>query len=292
MWANPAGHVASSRGAAGRRGDPHHHAVEQVPQRRLGRRRSTSRSAATAAMRAARRSCPTCTSSCRSTRNGRSASASTRRSGSSPSTTTAGSAATRRSSREVKTINVQSGAVVEGRRRTSRSALGVNCQRLEATLTNNVNYSAAIAQAAQQAAAAGQIPASAGADDHRGDAGPRFVRHGRRRRRRVGLEHRRAVGHQPEHCASARSIARRSSTTCGQRRASTIPTLPTLPPALAPVVSALANGVNSQALFNGGVTADIKLPAIVNLSFFYRLNDRWDIMARRAVDAAGRRSRT
>jgi len=55
------------------------------------------------------------------------------------------------------------------------------------------------------------------------------------------------------------------------------PALPTLPPTLAPAVQNLANAVNAQ-LANGGITADIELPDIANLSFFSRLNDRWDIM--------------
>jgi long-chain fatty acid transport protein len=56
------------------------------------------------------------------------------------------------------------------------------------------------------------------------------------------------------------------------------PSLPTLPAALAPVVGSISNGVN-RALFDGDVHASIKLPEIVNVSFFHRLNDRWDVMA-------------
>ena len=49
-----------------------------------------------------------------------------------------------------------------------------------------------------------------------------------------------------------------------------IPPLPTLPPALAPVVGLLAAGVNA-VLANGGVKADIELPDIANVSVFHRL---------------------
>jgi long-chain fatty acid transport protein len=56
------------------------------------------------------------------------------------------------------------------------------------------------------------------------------------------------------------------------------PALPVLPPALAPVVGLLATNVNN-VLASGGVRADIELPAIANVSFFSRLNDRWDFMA-------------
>lgn len=57
------------------------------------------------------------------------------------------------------------------------------------------------------------------------------------------------------------------------------PTLPALPPALAAVVGALANGVNTQLLYNSSVHSRIEFPEIVNLSYFGRLNDRWDLMA-------------
>ena len=56
------------------------------------------------------------------------------------------------------------------------------------------------------------------------------------------------------------------------------PAVPTLPPALAPVVGLLAAGVNHN-LANGGVKAEIELPDIANLSVFHRLNERWDLMA-------------
>jgi long-chain fatty acid transport protein len=54
---------------------------------------------------------------------------------------------------------------------------------------------------------------------------------------------------------------------------------PVVPPALAGVVGQLANGVNTQFLYNSGITSDIKLPAIFNASIFHQLNDRWDLMA-------------
>ncbi len=44
---------------------------------------------------------------------------------------------------------------------------------------------------------------------------------------------------------------------------------------------------------NGGITSDIKLPDFANLSFFHTmLNDKWDFMARRPVDALEHASRT
>jgi long-chain fatty acid transport protein len=54
---------------------------------------------------------------------------------------------------------------------------------------------------------------------------------------------------------------------------------PVGPPALQPTLDLLSAGVNSQRLYNGGIKADITLPAIVNVSVFHQLNDRWDLMA-------------
>lgn len=56
------------------------------------------------------------------------------------------------------------------------------------------------------------------------------------------------------------------------------PALPTLPPALAPTIGLLAAGVNSQLLYNTGVTSTIKVPGIANFSYFRQLDARWDIM--------------
>ena len=37
--------------------------------------------------------------------------------------------------------------------------------------------------------------------------------------------------------------------------------------------------VNGLVLFDTRITSDVKIPAIVNLSYFTRVNDRWDLMA-------------
>jgi long-chain fatty acid transport protein len=38
-------------------------------------------------------------------------------------------------------------------------------------------------------------------------------------------------------------------------------------------------GVNTQLLYDSGISSQIKLPEIVNLSYFGRLNEQWDLMA-------------
>ena len=37
--------------------------------------------------------------------------------------------------------------------------------------------------------------------------------------------------------------------------------------------------MNQKRLYNGGITSDIKLPGIANISWFGHVSDRWDVMA-------------
>ena len=177
---------------------------------------------------------------------------------------------------EIKTINVN--PAVSWRVTNAFSVgVGVNWQRVDAELTSRVNYSAAIGQAAAQAAAGGLISPAVvpsiiaatpgleskvkveGDDSAWGwnigflwDLSPQT---------RIGGQYRSSIKYDVDANVTFEH-----------------PALPTLPPPLAPVVSLLAGGVNS-ALFNGGVKASIELPDIANLSIFHKLNDRWDLMA-------------
>ena len=177
---------------------------------------------------------------------------------------------------EIKTINVNP-ALSWRVSNTFAVGVGVNFQRVEAELTSRVNYSAALAQAAGQAAAGGLIPAALvpqitaltpgleagtrieGDDSAWGwnvgflwDATPQT---------RVGAHWRSSIKY---------DIA--ANVTFDN------PALPALPPALAPVVGLLATGVDG-VLANGGVSTEIEFPDIANVSVFHRLNDRWDVMA-------------
>lgn len=154
---------------------------------------------------------------------------------------------------------------------------GVNWQRIKATFTSNANYSGALATAAQSAAAQGLIPAAAvlpfigatggldssvnvsGDDDAWGwnvgfmwNVSPDT---------RIGAHYRSGLSYKVS-----------GNVNFGN------PALPTLPPTLAPIGAALAPLVNN-ALYSGGVTADIKLPSITNVSFYTRLNPKWEVMA-------------
>ena len=77
--------------------------------------------------------------------------------------------------------------------------------------------------------------------------------------------------------ASARATARKSSTRSAATSSFDHP-VPTVPPALAGAVGGLDERHQQRVLYNGGIKADITLPAIVNVSIFHRLNDRWDVM--------------
>lgn len=177
---------------------------------------------------------------------------------------------------QVKTINVQPSVAWRVNDQLSLG-LGINFQWFDARLTQDFNYSAGIAQGAQQAAAGGQIPAAAvpailaataGLDSRvtvKGDDTAWGVNVGAlwemNPNTRFGIHYRSEMKYKIEGDVDFNH-----------------PALPALPPTLAPVVGAIANAVNAQA-FNGDVRAEAKLPAILNLSFFHRLNDRWDVMA-------------
>lgn len=177
---------------------------------------------------------------------------------------------------DIKTINVNP-AVSWRVSNTFAVGVGVNWQRIDAELTQKANYSAALAQAAGQAAAGGVIPPSLvstiigltpgleskvkieGDDSAWGwnigflwDATPQT---------RIGAQYRSSIKYDVSGNISFDH-----------------PAVPAVPPALAPVVGGLATAVNG-ALANGGVTASIELPDTANVSVFHRLNDRWDLMA-------------
>ena len=156
---------------------------------------------------------------------------------------------------------------------------GVNYQYLKATLTNNVNYSGALLQAA---AANGIAPGSPtfnaiaqatpnldskvqvkGEDGAWGwniglvwDATPQL---------RLG------VGYRSELKYDVSGNIDFSNPTVAPP--------PGTPPAVAGVIAALSAGVNSTALYGRSVTSDITLPQIANLSMLYRLNSQWEVMA-------------
>lgn len=158
-------------------------------------------------------------------------------------------------------------------------AAGVDYQQIKATLTANVNYSGALAQAAGAAVAAGQISAATagallsqtkGLDSASTVTGDDYswgwnvgILADLDKNNRFGVAYRSDIKYDVSGNVSFSN-----------------PSLPTLvPPQLIPVGALLSGAVNSQALFNSGVTSSIKLPAIANFSWFGHVSDRWDVMA-------------
>jgi long-chain fatty acid transport protein len=154
--------------------------------------------------------------------------------------------------------------------------LGLNYQYIDATFTSNANYSAALLQAAAQNGIAPGSPTFnaialatpglqsdvdvSGTDSAWGwtlgvmfDLTPDH---------RIGAHYRSGVKYNVGGNVDFKN-----------------PAIPTLPPALAAVVGALANGLNTQLLYDSRVSSEIQMPEIVNLSYFGRLNERWDLMA-------------
>ena len=154
--------------------------------------------------------------------------------------------------------------------------VGVDYQQIKATFTSNANYSAALAQGAGQAAAAGLIPPSAVAP---------FVA------ATSGLDSN--VNINGDDSAWGWNIGAlwdiTPDTRLGGHFRSSIKydvsgnigiDNPTLPPlgSLAPIGAAVSAGVNAQ-LASGGVTSSIEVPAIANVSIFSHISPKWDVMA-------------
>jgi long-chain fatty acid transport protein len=153
--------------------------------------------------------------------------------------------------------------------------IGANWQRIETKLTNNLNYSGALAQAALAAANGGHVvppflDATTGLDaiariDGDDDAWGWNVGllWDANTHSRIGLHYRSSIKH----------------TVRGDLTIAT-PRAPVLPLALTPVYDALATAVDAHlAAARGPVASDIELPPIVNASVFTVVADRWDLMA-------------
>ena len=153
--------------------------------------------------------------------------------------------------------------------------LGLNVQRMLAEFTNDVNYSAALLSAAAAngiapgtatfngiaAATPGLVSAARikGSDNATGwnagllwDINPQ---------QRVGLHYRSAMRYQLQGSVHFDNPS------------------PVVAGALGPTVTALSNGLNGTALVDSGVSAEVKLPPIANLSYFGAQGPNWDLMA-------------
>lgn len=176
---------------------------------------------------------------------------------------------------KIETINVNP-AVSFKPSDTITIGAGASWQRFKTTLTNNVNYAGAFATGAQQAAAAGLIPAAIvpalvgsvvglqsdanvnGSDSSWGwNIGVLWEPD---KQTRIGASYRSAINYTINGTVSFNN-----------------PT-PVFPDAIAGAGAVIAAGTNAF-LANGNVSADIKVPESANLSIFRQVDDKWDVMA-------------
>ena len=181
---------------------------------------------------------------------------------------------------EIKTINVNP-AVSYKLNDAWWFGAGANYQQLNATLSNAVNYTGALALGYGAAALAGQIPATvipsliaatSGLDSKGTVTGDDYswgwnagVMYSLNEDTRVGLAYRSTIKY---NVAGNVDFAN--------------PVVPTLAGPLAPlnpVVVGVSNAINSTALKNGGVTLDITMPDMASLSYYQRINDLYDVLA-------------
>jgi len=169
---------------------------------------------------------------------------------------------------DIKTINVNP-AVSWKASESVAIGFGANYQNIDATFTSNVNYSAALlAAAARTGIAPGSAAFNAIAQSTAGlqsNAEVTGSDHGwgwnlgilvdLDAAHRIGAQYRSAIKYTVSGDASFTN------------------------PAVPAFVEPLATGVNTQLLYNSGVTSRIKLPEIINLSYFGRINEQWDLMA-------------
>jgi long-chain fatty acid transport protein len=155
---------------------------------------------------------------------------------------------------------------------------GFSYQQAKATFTNYANYAAAYASAVGQGVAAGSIPAS---------AAPTLIGSAAGLQSFVDLDANDYswgwnVGILWQATPQMRlGAAYRSSvkyTLTGNASFTNPTSTGALPPTLAPIGQALVNNVNA-ALYNGGISVALKVPDTANVSIFYNINDRWDVMA-------------
>lgn len=188
---------------------------------------------------------------------------------------------------EVKTININP-AVAWKATSDFWVGAGADYQQFKATLTNNVNYTGALAQGYATAAAGGVIPASAipaliGATS----ALDSFVSTNGQDWSwgwNVGAMYSIGGSANDDNGAARFGAAYRSKIKFNitGNVGITNPTPPTLSGALAPfnpVVQGVSNTINQTRLYNGGVALDVTVPDSASFSYYQRLNDTWDILA-------------
>jgi len=188
---------------------------------------------------------------------------------------------------EVKTININP-AVAWKATPDFWLGAGASYQQFKATLTNNVNYTGALAQGYAAAAAGGLIPATSipsligatsGLDSFVSTTGQDWSWGWN-----VGAMYSIGGSANDDNGAARLGAAYRSKIKFNVTGnvGITNPTPPTLSGALAPfnpVVEGVANTINATRRYNGGVALDVTVPDSASFSYYQRLNDTWDLLA-------------
>ena len=157
--------------------------------------------------------------------------------------------------------------------------VGANYQRIKATLTNNVNYSAALLQAAgQNGIAPGSPTFNAIAQATPGlDSKATITADDSAWGWNIGV----AWDATPQLRLAAAYRSEMKYDVSGNIGFDnpTVTLAPGTPPQLAGTIALLAGGVNSQALYGRGVSSSITIPQIANISMVYRIDSKWEVMA-------------
>jgi long-chain fatty acid transport protein len=180
---------------------------------------------------------------------------------------------------EIKTLNVNP-ALSWQVTPTFAIGFGANYQRIDFTLTQNINYSGALLQAA--AGPPANIPPgsatfnaiaglTSGLDSKLSITGDDDAWGWN-----VGLAW--DATPQLRLAAAYRSEIKYNISGNADFTNPTVTVPPGTPPVLAGTIAALAAGVNQGGTYNSGITSDDKLPQIANFSFVYQLNPQWELM--------------
>jgi long-chain fatty acid transport protein len=178
---------------------------------------------------------------------------------------------------EIKTINLNP-AVSWKAADAIAIGFGANYQKMDGTFTSNVNYSGVLfdqalhsglfTQAELGAIAAGTAGLVSDAKVEGSDHAWGWnlgVLIDLDKASRVGLQYRSAVKYTLSGNAEFANPA--------------LPAVSGLSPTAAAKLGAVAAGVNGSALYDSGITSQVELPAIVNLSYFGAIHPQWDVMA-------------
>jgi len=179
---------------------------------------------------------------------------------------------------QIKTININPAIAWQVTPQVSLG-FGVNYQQIDATLTQNVNYSGALLQAAAANGIAPGSPtynaiaqATPGIMSKANVDGDDYAWGWN-----IGIAW--DVNKQLRLGASYRSEVKYGLTGNVNYDNPTIALPPGTSPQLAATIAALSAGINQTVLYGRGITSDITLPQMANISMLYRVNDRWEIMA-------------